>query len=197
MPVQTRPKPWLRFGLLSLFAVLLLTYAAGRTIESVRSLLQPVPVFGFFFSEPVWAVLPGQAKLAAVEPVDPFMVQAEEVRLLKQKLAAQLLQVQQREAVLAERESSLQVRENEASVKEAALKENSRQVEGRLYDLQRRIELIRAMKVVSASALIAAMSDTEVLTILRQLEPKEAAKLLAAIDPYRAARLYLQLELAP
>jgi flagellar motility protein MotE (MotC chaperone) len=195
---------WLWLLLLPLL-LLGLTYVLGRTVEPMRARLEQIPLAGkLLFGDPVWQVLwnkpPQAAPAKAQETAAPGAVTPSDkpagLSDLEAEVAARMAAVEQRENEVARREATVKAAEPAVAAKQKQLDQDlaattalKEQLQGQLRTELDRVAVIRSMKSSAITQMFTAMTDDEVITVLKYMTADEVAKLLGGLDPYRSARL--------
>lgn len=103
--------------------------------------------------------------------------------------------IKAREAALKLKEDGLAKEAGKLAAKQAEAEALTLQLQGQLRAEQDRVEVVRSMSRSAQAQFMNALTDDEVLAILKYLTADEVAKLLEKMDPYRAARLFQRLPL--
>lgn len=213
-----RSRAWLMWLLLVLLVLAGVTYLLGRTVEPVRERLEALPAIGKpLFGQPVWPVLwnkpaaPAGAEKSTTSkgsgaPAQPVpatgsnSAAAAELQELSDEAAARLAAAEAKENDLKQREADLKAREQDAARLQAELSQSlkqaedlKKQLEAQLRTEQDRVEVFRAMGRTAQTQFLTAVTDDEVLAMLKYMTADEVGKVLERMDPYRAARLWARL----
>lgn len=208
-PLPARPSRsgrWIGWLLLTPLLLLGLTWLLGRSVEQVRVRLAVIPLAGkLLFSEPVWPILwnkqpdPPAAAPSTGAPVageTPGTALPADYANLNNEIAARLAAVESREAVVREKEDALQEQEKAMAEYQSQMAKSAAEAEGLRIQLQGqlrteldRVAVIRGMKTSAQVQLFAAMTDDEVLAVLKHMEADEVGKILASMDSWRSARI--------
>lgn len=204
-PSEPSSGGWLLWLVLTPLLLMLFTWLLGRTVEQVRVRLEPIPLAGkLLFADPVWPILwnkrpepppATEAPGSGTAPENGAALPADYAELNAQ-IAARLAAVESREAALSEKERALKEMEaaitdlqrevNRSSAEVAGLK---LQLQGQLRTELDRVAVVRGMKTSAQVQLFAAMTDDEVLSVIKYMEPDEVGKILASMDAWRSARI--------
>lgn len=215
-PKGKRGGRWLLWLLLIPLLLLGLTYVVGKTVEPVRKQLAAIPLAGPLLFEKVWPILwnkpetpeppagekaGGQSPAAGTTapPAAGSKQTAEDSALSKlmAEAAARLALAEAEEARLKQLEADLKVREEAIKVRQAqldkAVAETTAlkvQLEGQLRSELDKVEFVRNMSRTQQAAFFEALTDAEVVRILKYMTAEEIGKILGGMNSYRAARIF-------
>lgn len=206
-PQPSRSGRWVLWLILVPLLLLGLTWLLGRTVKPVQQRLAQVPLAGkLLFGEPVWPILwnkpaepPAGSAPSTDAPASPgtggTSLPADYANL-NAEIAARLAAVEAREAAVREKEAALKEQEKAMTDYQSRLAKSTAEAEGLKLQLQGqlrteldRVAVVRAMKTNAQVQLFGAMTDDEVVTVLKYMEPDEVGKILGSMDSWRSARI--------
>ncbi|HYF78517.1 MAG TPA: hypothetical protein VD973_15370 [Symbiobacteriaceae bacterium] len=213
-PKGKRGGRWLLWLLLISLLLVGLTYVAGKTVEPVRERLEAIPLAGPLLFDEVWPILwnkpaTPEAKAPAGEPAGGQSTapgttaggtpsaQDSALSKLMDEAAARLALAEAEEARLKQLETDVKAREEAVKKLQAqldkAVAENTAlkvQLEGQLRSELDKVEFVRNMSRTQQAAFFEALTDSEVVRILKYMTAEEIGKILGSMNPYRAARIF-------
>lgn len=217
-----KSRRWLLWLLLVPLILLLLTYLLGRTIEPVRAGLARTPVIGkSLFSKPVWfsgksAETPARTDTTGAHKAGNGSAQtgtpasgtqsgtgqaaSPAAQQATAEAEARLAAAEVKENDLKAKEADLKAKEDALARKEAELAKTKQetealkaQLQAQLRTEQDRVEVFRNMSRNTQASFLAALTDDEVLALLKYMDAEEVGAALGRMDSYRAARLFEKL----
>lgn len=220
-PKGKRGGRWLLWLLLIPLLLLGLTYVVGKTVRPVQERLEAIPLAGPLLFDDVWPILwnkpatpaddtpaaesnGGQnpAGGTAAQPNTGGQQSAEETALSKlmDEAAARLALAEAEEARLKQKEAELKAREETVKGLQAQLDKSVTetealkvQLQGQLRSEMDKVEFVRNMSRTQQAAFFEALTDAEVVRILKYMTAEEIGKILGSMNAYRAARIFEQM----
>lgn len=220
-PKGKRGGRWLLWLLLIPLLLLGLTYVVGKTVEPVRERLEAIPLAGPLLFDEVWPILwnkpatpeaeapagetaggQTQAPGKTASPAAGGTQSAQDSALSKlmDEAAARLALAEAEEARLKQKEAELKAREETLKGLQAQLDKSVAetealkvQLQGQLRSETDKVEFVRNMSRTQQAAFFEALTDAEIVRILKYMTAEEIGKILGSMNAYRAARIFDQM----
>lgn len=202
-PRERRIGRWLLWLVVLPLLLLGLTYVVGRSVKPIGERLATLPAVGGLFDKPVWPILWNKPPASGYQPNPQTPAGSEapgtgkaDYSGLEAELAARIAAVELREQNATQRETQLKAAEEQMAADQTKLTQSLAEadglkvrLEGQLRTELDRVAVIRSMKSTAQAQLMNAMTDAEIIAVLKHMTGEEAGKILGTMDSYRAARI--------